>query len=386
MLQVCEILNLSLFTNFKLIAGKDGLKNQLNNIVILEYESINNSYEVFSEGDFVLTSLFFAKDNPALIEEAFKKLFIKKVCGIAVKTVFFNDLPENLKALADKFNVPIFLFKDAYMEDLIVCTNEILKNKQQYLAFEEKVNSLINLKPSSYLIEDTAKIINPFFYDNIICFYLTPKDSSFNIVTCFNNMLYKKFQQTAIPNYSYIKYKKGMLIVYSFKNNDENLDFEIILNKLLSHLELQSKDFYVGTSNLHHNLSEFDNCIKESIYANNLCKIQNKDQILYKNIGIYKFLFPLYWNSEILSLTNRVINEIKNYDKIYNSNILDTLTSYVNNNGEISKTANELFQHPNTIRYRLKKAASLLKKFNLEYDFYEQIFIFIKLYLINEKS
>lgn len=382
MLQVSEILNLSLFNNFELIAGKKGLKNELKNVVILEYESINNHYEVFSEGDFVLTSLFFEKDDPSLIEAAFRKLFAKKVCAIAVKTVFFKDIPNKLKILADSLNIPLFVFNNSYMEDLIICVNELLKSKQQYLAFEEKVNSLINLLPSPYFIEETAKTINPSFYENMVCYYITPIDSSVNIVTYFNKMLYKKYQQQNIVNYSYVKYKRGMLIIYSFKENNKITDLKKILNKLLRQIDINSKDFYIGISNVHQSLKEFDSCIKESIYANNLCTLKKNLLTYYKDLGIYKFLYPLYWDKDILTCTTRVIKKIKEYDKIYTSNLLETLISYVNNNGEISKTANDLFQHPNTIRYRLKKAQNLLGEFGMEDDFYEQIFIFIKIYII----
>lgn len=64
----------------------------------------------------------------------------------------------------------------------------------------------------------------------------------------------------------------------------------------------------------------------------------------------------------------------------YKSNLLETLLIYIKNNGEISKTATELFQHPNTIRYRLSKTHTIIEKYNLEDNFYEQIFLIIKLY------
>ena len=74
MIHINELLDSTLFGNFKIIAGYSGINNSMTNIVILEYESFINSYEVFNAGDFVLSSLFFAKDNPHLIEEALLNL------------------------------------------------------------------------------------------------------------------------------------------------------------------------------------------------------------------------------------------------------------------------------------------------------------------------
>ena len=84
MIHISELLDSTLFGNFKIIAGSSGINNSMTNIVILEYESFTDSYEVFSAGDFVLSSLFFAKDNPHLIEEALLKLIKRHVSGIAI--------------------------------------------------------------------------------------------------------------------------------------------------------------------------------------------------------------------------------------------------------------------------------------------------------------
>ena len=41
-------------------------------------------------------------------------------------------------------------------------------------------------------------------------------------------------------------------------------------------------------------------------------------------------------------------------------NLLETVISYVKNNGDFAKTSEELFQHSNTVRYRIRKAEQLL--------------------------
>lgn len=380
MLTVDEVTKLSLFSNFKLIAGKNGLKNNLSNIVILEYESISDNFEVFSSGDFVLTSLFFAKDDISLLDKAFKNLIKIKVAAIAIKTVFFKDIPKNIKDMASRANIPIFIFEGSYMEDLIVCVNELLKSKQQYLAFEEKINSFINIEPSPYTIEKIALEINNSFLNNIISAYATPKNKSENISIYFNRMLYKKYQLTSNPNYSYIKYKNGILIIYSFNDVKEDSNYEEIFKDLLKKIDINPSDFNIGIGNVHNNLCYFDTSIKESIYANNICTYANKDISFYNKIGIYRFLLPIFSDKNISKLYSKIIDEIINYDLKYKSNLLETLIIYIRNNGEISKTANELFQHPNTIRYRLSKTHTILEKYNLEDNFYEQIFLIIKLY------
>ena len=62
------------------------------------------------------------------------------------------------------------------------------------------------------------------------------------------------------------------------------------------------------------------------------------------------------------------------YDKKYRSNLLETLRVYVQNEGRIAQTAQALFLHVNTVRYRLDKLKELLGP----EDFFVQAYIFIK--------
>ena len=72
MLQINEVMNLTIFRNFRLIAGKNGLNREINNVEFLEYEWFNDGFEVFNKGDFIITSLFFAKDyNGPLVKTTF---------------------------------------------------------------------------------------------------------------------------------------------------------------------------------------------------------------------------------------------------------------------------------------------------------------------------
>ena len=74
MIRVREILALEPLAEFKLLAGAGGLDHMLNNVTILDYETDSMDFSAFQKGDFILTSLFFAKDDPSLITDAFRAL------------------------------------------------------------------------------------------------------------------------------------------------------------------------------------------------------------------------------------------------------------------------------------------------------------------------
>lgn len=366
MVSVAELLELTLFDDFELVSGKDGLHNEINSIAILEYESYQKNYEVFSPGDFILTSLFFAKDNPQLITEALLALMQRQVSGIAVKTMFFYELPKQVLTAAEKQHIPIFLFHKAYMEDLIISANELLKSKLQYLVFEEKVTALIETSPTTYAVTSAAREINYHFLPFVTAVYLTPrKNSSRNAISSyFNRLTYKRYRSKAFPQqYSYVKFRQGMLLLlsfeddFSFRTHPEDI-LEIVKTQLQL-VDISFSDFYIGINDSLHPLSQLNVAISQSLTSNRICQLQKKDYLFFSECGIYQLITPLIFDASFLESYQEKISTLEHYDQKYTSNLLSTLATFVACNGEIAETANRIYQHPNTVRYRLKKISSL---------------------------
>ncbi len=384
LIQVRELLKMPLFQNFKLIAGENGLEQQLSNVVILEYESVNNSYHVFNQGDFILTSLFFAVNDPDSIVTALRNVINRNIAGIAIKTVFFDDIPEEIKQYALEKKVPIFTFSEVYMEDLILCVNNFLKLKQQFLVNENNINKLVNTTSSPDIVQNIVKQINPLFFSNVTAAFITPKDEASNIefTSYFYELFYKNYTSAISTHYSFIKYRSGMLIIHT---SPSSLQVDAsVFNTLLQSIKLNSELFYIGISDQKNSYSDFHIAIKMSIWANQVGQMNHSDITYYKNIGIYKWITPLFNECTIENDYKKLIYKINEYDKNFKSNLWNTLIVFIQNNGEYSKTAKDLYQHPNTIRYRIKKIQEIA---DLDGDdFYVQLYICVKLYLLSTKS
>lgn len=366
MVSVAELLELTLFDDFELISGKNGLHNDVNTVAILEYESYQKNYDVFSPGDFILTSLFFAKDNPELITEALLALMQKPVSAIAVKTMFFYELPQAVLDAAERLDIPVFLFHKAYMEDLIISANELLKSKLQYLVFEEKVTALIETAPTAHAVTAAAREINYHFLPFVTAVYLTPKKQSSrnSIAGYFHRLNYKRYRSKTFPmQYSYVKYRQGMLLLLSFgestpfAQNPEPL--LTIIKEQLALVDVSPADFYIGVADSLHPLAQLNTAISQALTANRICQLRKNDVLLFSACGIDRLLTPLLFDASFLEDYQEKIALLKRYDEKYTSNLLATLATFVAANGEIADTASKIYQHPNTVRYRLKKISSL---------------------------
>lgn len=79
----------------------------------------------------------------------------------------------------------------------------------------------------------------------------------------------------------------------------------------------------------------------------------------YDAFSVYH-LFQQYPMESLSAYCNQKIRELDNYDKIHNSELCTTLQVYFDNARSLSKTAEILFVHRNTVNYRIRKCFDML--------------------------
>lgn len=377
MLQIYELLEIPLFQNFRLAAGKQGLTRAITNTTILEYETFIDGFHVFKAGDFILTSLFFAKDDPKLIRRSFEGLLAREVAGIAVKTSFYDTLPQEALDYADSKNLPVFLFDDTYMEDIIVGIDEVIKKKEAYLKDERILRKFLQPHSAVDVVKFAGKFCN-FLYGQYVIACLAPV-VEVDMNRIFNYISYHQKALESGENITFVKYRSQMLMIYNFQTGLRP-DLRQKLDGQLRELGFGLQDFYCGIGEVHTEPMCFDIALEQAITANYICRFKKEKFLTYSEIGIYQYIFPLLKNRSLMREYEKTVHILKEYDEKYGSDLLRTLQVYVKNNGKIAATAKELFQHANTVRYRLQKAEELIHAEN----FYEYIFLVLHLYELKQ--
>lgn len=135
------------------------------------------------------------------------------------------------------------------------------------------------------------------------------------------------------------------------------------LDQLLQTFYQHSK-FSVGVSSLHQ-LENLDKAYKESLQAINYLHYQKNDCHIqkYDELGILNLftddegMINTYY---IERLITQFIQPLLNYDSSNNTDLIETITCFFNNNFSKKSTSELLFIHVNTLRSRLKKVETLL--------------------------
>ena len=388
MITVMELVAHPVFKEFKLLAGESGLYNPVLGTAIFEWESADDVERTFLEGEFVVTTLSQAKNDVSLAEKCVKLLIKKGVCAIGIKTIYFKEISEELKSYSDEHKIPIFFFSDTFFDDIIFTIKNALISNSMNTDYELKLTRLLKADSDSDTIIKTAKEINPFFLDEIICCFASPNNKNIknkeDLEQTYTHVIdqkYNKLLDSKSLVYSMISYEGGILIIYTVKSFSADICLEFM--NFLDKNGINSNNFKMGFSNSHLRLKNLAMAVQESIYSNASCIIDNEPILFFDSIGLDRMLMPVCNEAWTKRYYDSYLEKILAHDGIHNSKIMETLIEYVKSDGDIKLTAKNSFQHSNTIRYRLEKAKKLLN-IDESLECYPEIFTFIRLYQINK--
>ena len=351
--------------NFQLIAGKEGISRNIRNVVIFEYEDEKNYEDNYYDEDFIITSLIFAKNNPSLIEPMLKKMMELGASGIAIKRAYYQELPENVLAFANLHELPIFVFDDIYIEDVIVSIADYMQKEKRYSLYQQEILELITENRSPYEIEKYCRLMNNAYSGCMTGAYLecSESKSSQAVDQILHSLLMRRKIKT-LKDYQFYQYHNGMFILYNHLNPLNSSSYYHKFTVFIEQFGCRMQDFVVGFSSCLMKRQDIDKCFRESFFACKHAKAAGLSFEHYENIGTDKLIYPLLLDKSCQKEYQYLMQLLSSSDVETGSDLLETIYAYCSCGHNIKQTAEMLFQHPNTIRYRLKRAMELMRSCN----------------------
>ncbi len=379
-LTVREVWQMDKFKSFRLVAGRNGLDNEIENIGILDYEYAVEDEELqqkwaFGRKGFVISSLLFAKDHPERILNAFCGLVRDHVSALAIKTVCYQELPEEAIRYADENNLPIFLFgrDDAYFEEIVFEIKEKITGWNDAKKIEKQVDLLVRgdlgEEDRKNLLHKIVKVWKT-WYLVIYEKYLTDiKESEIIRRT-------RRLNDIVAEEGCALFYHHGILLLLTDEKKENLRRYR---NYLLGTKILGEEEAFFGIGEMHTKSSEIRQAITESIYAQRYGLLKNEKRTFFDKIGIYKILLPYYEENWMRNYSVNILEKVISFDRENDGELFDTLRILVDVCGDIQAVSEKMHVHKNTIRYRVNRAREIL---NMEEDptFMEQISVAVKIY------
>ena len=347
--------------DFKLIAGANGISRDIRNVVIFEYEDEKNYEDDYYHHDFIITSLIFAKSNPALIEPMLKKMMQLGASGIAIKRAYYQELPNEVIAFANAHELPIFFFDDIFIEDVIVSIASYMQNEKRYSIYQQEITELITENRSRFEMERYCRLMNNSFLGYMSAVYIECVGNDNRSIELIFHALLMRHPIEARKDYQFYQYHCGLFLLY---NTAEPVTDSLARQRLVSMIEqfgTRFSDYHAGFSTCVHGAQDFDLCFRESYLACCYVKVHGHAQANYAELGIYQLLLPLLMQKDCHRKYEQLLTALYQPEGNGSHELIDTLTVCCTCDFNISTTATRLCQHPNTIRYRLKKASELMQ-------------------------
>jgi sugar diacid utilization regulator len=99
----------------------------------------------------------------------------------------------------------------------------------------------------------------------------------------------------------------------------------------------------------------------EAVLAANVAEAERSGFLAFEETGSYRLLLPVLTDdpAELQRFHDETIAPLVAYDEQYDTELVRTLETFLDEDGSVARTAEKLFTHRHTIRYRLERVREL---------------------------
>ena len=321
----------------------------------------------FLEGGEIAFATGFGLNNRQTLLELTKNIYSHYAAGLILNTgPFLEKVSDDVLNFSNKNNFPIFIVP-----------------WKVHLAEIMRIFCFIILKEDQKNLEVSAAFKNAIFFpkqEELYVIQLSERGFHINwqYVACIinlknsNNYTSKKLNSIIINLENHMQHSYGNFAIFIHDTeilvvlgNYTDKELHKFITELTSHLKMllsNKENFSIGIGKQTKSIR----CLYKSYrQAESIQKLQAKNKIdksliYYSDMGIFK-LFMSIEDEEILhEYYEHTIQPIQDYDKKNNSSLTAVLRSYLNHDGSVKETADELFIHRNTVNYKINKIEELL--------------------------
>ena len=359
---VADILALPAFENIEPVALCEGAEaREVRNVGILDCPPDYNEYNVYVAGELILTNLGFAFGNPAMAEKSLLTMMRRDVAAIAIKTVYEPPISDLVRKESAACGVPLYLYDGAYHEAVAYQSLDLLRRDREELDKGKAIDELltshdgdrVRAKLGASLGVTGSKL-------QCFAFALRAGDtcSFYALLDSVSSALASaKAAGRAIESVRVCRYGERILAFVSYGpvSDEERAEAE---QRCIA-LAATEGGLHGGVSEAVL-LSDGDLGIRQALAAADAAKRQNASLMRWPELHISAFASAVRSDRLFMSASELYRSMLTAYDDEHGSELLRTAQALVERHGDVKVIAEDLHQHPNTVRYRMRKIKAVL--------------------------
>lgn len=340
----------------QLVAGEAGLDYMMN--WLYRMESLED-IEFLKGNELIITTGFTFQEEESLLQ-LIKALERKKCCGLILNIgKYIDEVPLGIRAYCNAKAFPLFEMPwEVHIMEL---------SRDYYKRIEQSEHRNQELSEAFHVILEHPDTIETYRY-------LFEKNG-FLEKQSYYCILMHQFQQKQAPltlaeRLAYIMGQWQHSFVFAYEENylmiaeaGELLQLKEVLNVLQiklkeiygSHLEMY---YGIGSkaealSSLMLSLKDAKSALQKGIYF--------KEPITaFEEMGVYQILMSVANPSVLQGYYEKYLGPLEAYDKAHHMQLIETLRLYLKYDGAVSRVAQELFMHRNTVNHRMSRIKEIL--------------------------
>ncbi len=117
----------------------------------------------------------------------------------------------------------------------------------------------------------------------------------------------------------------------------------------------------VGRSRLTGDPADLYRAGKEAVLAMNVGAAEGRPTLAFEDTGSYRLLLPAMSEDpgELERFYEETVATLVAYDEQYETDLVTTIETYLDEDGSVTPTAERLYTHRHTVRYRLERVKEL---------------------------
>ena len=346
-----------------LLAGAQGLCRPVNWVHMVE----NLEASTFLEGGEVvfITGIALSKSNELF--ELIKGISQKNVCGIIINIgPYISDISNDVISYCEEFSIPLFevSWKEHLSEIMRIFCFQITKSDRRYFevaaAFKNAIYFPEQEELYSIMLSQYGFSVD---WTYAVSVFMIKTDQSNKselidkLLTRFENYLYHYHKKIAT-----FRLDDDIVIVFAEHSSTTIHD---ITDELIRHAKLYLPDADAVLAGVGR-LTQSARCICKSYrQAKAILRLQEAERIstethFYSEMGLYRILMGIDDTNIVKEFFNATLLPLIEYDQKNNTDLSNTLKSYLELNGSVKMTAEKLYVHRNTINYSLNRIEEIL--------------------------
>lgn len=356
-----ELLSLRELEEAEVIAGRDGLSKTIKWCHVIEIENV---------GDWATANLLVFTSGVALtnnIEEALlhmvEALHGKQAAGLVLGIgEYIAEVPKSVISKADELKFPIISLPEAvkFVDVTYKIGNLIFEkmatNNRQHLLLENVITDSRHINYEAEL--EYYGYLRGVAY-RVVVIHKSKKGKIANdvadrlqlMISNIRNQIHRKI-------FLLNRMNQFVLLIPDTKGIEIEYTFEDILQNLMKVIEEQEDAslYQTGVSDWAEHPSQLPKCYEQvrRVFERGRYFFPDKNILYYSDLGIFSIV-DLEDTCELEHIVHSSLGNLAGQEEL-----IHTLQTYIECDMNMQETANRLFIHVNTMKYRLKKINALL--------------------------